>query len=169
MRGYMIQLAGPASVFSWLGTFGAVLLPGAAVGGLLGWAEHRRRRGVGRGRPWLAASPLLLAVVPLLLPGAVTALVTTGLGSGAIGMTLLGVLGGFALSGRGRRGLRVCGGLVAFSVVPAAFLAPPMRPELDPFQPLGAWTATTFAALFLCLAVACTIPLRRPVAPVEGP
>ena len=35
-----------------------------------------------------------------------------------------------------------------------------MRPALAVTTPLGAWAATVFAALFVTLALACTIPLR---------
>jgi hypothetical protein len=63
LRGYMAQVAGPESRVTWLGTFAAVILPGAVVGALLGRASHRR----GTGPVWLACSPLLLAVAPLAL------------------------------------------------------------------------------------------------------
>jgi hypothetical protein len=165
MRGYMAQLAGPDSRVTWLGTFAGVVLPGAVVGALLGWAYHRR----GAGPAWLAWSPLLLAVAPLALPGAVTTLVTTGLGSGAIGITLLAVLGGWSLSGRGPRWARIPAGLIAYALVPAAYLGPPVRPELDPATPYGAWVATLFAALFVLLSLACAVPMRRPAGPVRLP
>src|SRR5688572_3041536 len=48
LRAYMIELAGAESAFDWWGTVGAILVPGAVVGALLGWAEDIRRRG---GRP----------------------------------------------------------------------------------------------------------------------
>ena len=123
---------------TWLGTFGGVILPGAVVGALLGWAHHRQ----GTGPAWLAWSPLLLAAAPLTLPGAITTLVTTGMGGGAIGVTLLAMLGGWSLSGRGPRWARITAGIVAYALVPAAYLGPPMRPELDPATPYGAWVAT---------------------------
>jgi hypothetical protein len=161
MRGYMAQLAGSESTVTWLGTFGAVLLPGAVVGALLGWASHRR----GAVPAWLAWSPLLLAATPLILPGAINTLVRTGLGSGAIGITLLAMLGGWSLSGRGPRSARIPAGVVAYAVVPAAFLAPPMRPELDPATPYGAWLATLLSANYVLLSFACSIPMRRPTHP----
>lgn len=163
LRGWMVHIAGPDSTFTWLGTFVGLLLPGAVVGALLGWAEHLRRTG---GRPgWrrLALAPLLLAVTPLLLPGGLRTLVTTGMGSGAIGIVLFGMLGGFTLSGRGRLWPRLAGGILAFAPVPAAFLAPAFRPELDPGTPAGAWFAANFSALFITLALACAIPLRAVV------
>jgi hypothetical protein len=38
LRGYMMQLAGPTSTFTFSGTFGIILPAGTLVGGLLGWA-----------------------------------------------------------------------------------------------------------------------------------
>jgi hypothetical protein len=159
MRGYMAQLAGPDSHVGWLGTFAGVIVPGAVVGGLLGWAHHRRVTG----RPhlaWPALSPLVLAVAPLLLPGGITTLVTTGQGSGAIGITLFAMLGGWALAGHGPRWARITAGLIAYAPVPAAYLGPPFRTDLDPATPLGAWVATLFASLYVVLSLACAIPLR---------
>jgi hypothetical protein len=74
LRAYMVELSGLESIFTWSGTFGAILLPGALAGGLLGWAEHLRRTGPPRGWRWLALAPLTLAVGPMLLPGAVIVL-----------------------------------------------------------------------------------------------
>jgi hypothetical protein len=158
LRGYMAQLAAPESQVTWLGTFAGVILPGAVVSALLGWTHHRR----GTGPAWLAWSPLLLAVAPLTLPGAITTLITTGMGGGAIGLTLLAMLGGWSLSGRGPRWARIPAGIVAYAMVPAAYLGPPMRPELDPATPYGAWVATLLSALFVLLSLACAIPMRRP-------
>jgi hypothetical protein len=78
------------------------------------------------------------------------------------------MLGGVALSGRGPLWLRIPCGVIAFALVPAAYLGPPMRPELDPATPLGAWVATHFSALFITLAIACAIPLR-PARPLGAP
>jgi hypothetical protein len=161
LRGWMMQLAGPDSTVTWTGTFAAVLLPGAVVGGLLGWAEHLRRTGSRRPWRWLALAPLLFPVAALSLPGAISRLLATGTGGAALGITLFGMLGGASMSGRGPRWLRLVGGAAAFWLVPAVFLGPPMRPELDPATPLGAWSAATFSALFVALALACAIPLRR--------
>jgi MFS family permease len=159
LRGWMTQLVGPESVVTWTGTFVGVLLPGVMVGALLGWAERRRRTDSRRG--WLVLAPLLFPAAALSLPGAIHTLVTTGMGGGAIGIALLAMLGGFALSGRGPLWIRVGCGILAFALVPASFLGAPMRPEIDPATPLGAWAATNFSTLFITLALACTIPLRR--------
>ncbi|MBV9919518.1 MAG: hypothetical protein JOY78_01505 [Pseudonocardia sp.] len=159
LRGWMMQLAGPASTVTWTGTFIGVLLPGLVVGALLGWAEYRRRTGARRG--WLVCAPLLFPAAALSLPGALPKFLTTGIGGGAIGIALLAMLGGFALSGRGPLWIRVGCGVLAFALVPASYLGPPMRPELDPATPLGAWAATNLSTLFITLAVACAVPLRR--------
>ena len=168
LRAFMAQLAGPDSTFTWLGTFLAVILPGGVVGALLGWAEHLRRNGGRRGWRSLALSPLLFPIAALSQPGGITKLVTSGQGGGAIGIALLGMLGGVALSGRGRLWLRIPAGVMAFALVPAAYLGPPVRPELDPATPHGAWVATHFSALFITLAIACAIPLR-PARPLRAP
>ena len=52
LRAFMAEFAGPESTFDWFGTFEGVLLPGAVVGALLGWAAHLRgavRPAVARG------------------------------------------------------------------------------------------------------------------------
>ncbi|UUZ61534.1 hypothetical protein [Nocardioides sp. B-3] len=79
LRGWMIEIAGEESSFHWLGTFALLLLPGAAVGGLLGWAAHLRLVGdlAGRRQRWLMASPVLLAAA-LLDPGIFRLLITNG-------------------------------------------------------------------------------------------
>jgi hypothetical protein len=65
LRGYMMQLAGPTSTFTFSGTFGIILPTGTLVGALLGWAEYQRR--AGRWYPLLIGAPLLLAILPSLL------------------------------------------------------------------------------------------------------
>jgi hypothetical protein len=159
LRGWMTALAGPESTVTWTGTVGGVLLPGTVVGGLLGWAQARRRAG-SPPSGWLVASPALLGLAPLAVPGVLQSLVTTGQGSGALGMVSLGMLAGYSLSGRGSRRSRAAAGVLGFAVVPAAWLAPPMTPELDPTTPMGALAALTFTTLFVSLAVACAVPMR---------
>jgi hypothetical protein len=163
LRGWMTAIAGPESSVTWAGTFGGVLAPATVVGGLLGWAEARRRAG----RPpsgWLVASPLLLGLAPLAVPGVLESLLTTGQGSGALGMVALGMLGGYAMSGRGGRRRRIASGVLGFAAVPAWWLAPPMTPGVDPTTPYGALVAMTFTALFVGLAAACAVPMRATAA-----
>lgn len=113
LRAFMAQVAGAESTVDWTGTFGLVLLPGAVIGGLLGWAEYARRSGGRPGGWWLALSPFLFAVV--LLPGVVEDparhLFTGGIGAGALAVPLLGIIGGYALSGRGPVWTRIVAGV----------------------------------------------------------
>jgi hypothetical protein len=112
LRGWMVQIAGNESTFSWLGTFALILLPGIVVGALLGWAEYLRRTRAlwGRRQRWLVASPLLLASA-LLDPKIFQALITSGTGGGALGVVIIGLPGGYALSHRGRLWSRMVSGL----------------------------------------------------------
>ncbi|MEV7133538.1 hypothetical protein AB0N24_11690 [Arthrobacter sp. NPDC093128] len=161
-RGYMVELAGPASTFGWWGTFGAILLPGATVGGLLGWAEALRRSGGRRGWHWLALAPLAFAIAPLLMPGAVTALLTQGLGGGAIAVALMAIGGGYALSRRGPLWARIACGLVSAALAAALALAGPgiAGPVLAITEPRGAWVAVLGASFIAVLALASSIPHR---------
>src|SRR5207342_2926450 len=103
LRGFMAQVAGAESAVTWSGTFFWILLPGVLCGGLLGWAEHLRRTGGRRRWRWLVLSPLLFTSV--LLPGLLDpkSFLQGGIGGGAIGLPVIGILGGYALCGRGRR------------------------------------------------------------------
>lgn len=163
LRGWMAAIAGPESTVTAAGTFGGVLAPATVVGGLLGWAEARRRAGR-RPSGWLVASPLLLGLAPLAVPGGLESLLTTGQGSGAVGMVALGMLGGYAMSGRGSRRRRTAAGVLGFAAVPAWWLAPPMTPDLVQTTPYGALVAMTFTALFVSLAAACAVPMRAKTA-----
>lgn len=160
LRGYMVELAGVESTFTWSGTFGALLAPGAVTGGLLGWAEHLRRTGPPTGWRWLALAPLTLAVAPMLLPGAVSALLTTGIGGGALAVAGMGIVGGYALSGRGPRSARLASGAlsVAFACALAASVPSITSPPLRLTDPRGAWVAVLAASLFGALAIGCSLP-----------
>ena len=162
-RGYMVGLAGAASTFDWWGTFGAIILPGAIVGGLLGWAEALRRAGGRRGWRWLALAPLAFAIAPMLLPGALIGLVTEGLGGGAIAVVLIGLGGGYALSRRGPLwGRLVCGVLSAALLTALALATPGIGgPRLALSEPRGAWVALVAASFIVVLALASSIPHRR--------
>jgi len=166
IRAYMVEIAGRASHFEWVGTFAQILLPGVLIGVLLGVAEHLRRTGGRPGWRWLAVAPVLFAIAPLLSPGALHALLTTGLGGGAVAIPLIGMLGGFAVSGRGRLWARIVTGVIALTLVVAApltqaFFAPR---GLEVTEPRGAWAALLLASLEVIFAFACSIPHRRVVA-----
>ncbi|WP_332762624.1 hypothetical protein [Pseudarthrobacter sp.] len=166
-RAYMVELAGPASTFGWWGTFGAIILPGAITGGLLGWAEALRRTGGRRGWRWLALAPLAFAVAPMLMPGAIAALLTQGLGGGAIAVALMAVGGGYAISRRGPLWSRLVSGLVSAALLAALALAGPgiAGPGLALTEPRGAWVAVLATSFVVVLAVASSIP-HRPIVTV---
>ncbi|MGL5816600.1 MAG: hypothetical protein ACRCYR_03485 [Phycicoccus sp.] len=150
LRGWMLDLAGEESTFTWAGTFLFLLLPGALVGGLIGWALHLQRSG--RRVRWLVLAPLIFPLGALMIPGAIGHLIETGEGSASIIMVLLAMLAGRSVSGRGRVWVRAVAGIVGFARVPA-LLASARTPR-------EAWAATLFASLFVALALACAVPMR---------
>ena len=171
LRGYMVELAGRDSHVEWVGTFALILLPGALVGGLLGLAEHWRRDGGRRGWRWLALSPVLFAVAALLPPGAFVRFVSTGLGGGAVGVVGVGLLLGYAISGRGPRWARlVCGVVGAAMGVGTVASGALFDPALSATTARGAWVLVLVAGLLTVLVLACAIP-HRPVVghAVEAP
>ncbi len=164
LRGFMAEIAGPESEVAWSGTFAWILLPGVAVGMLLGWAEHLRRTGGRRRWRWLALSPLLFMSILVGTPGAVATLLEDGIGGGALVVPLVGIAGGYALSGRGPVWARIAAGLVALLPIPgwalAATIIDGARFGLD--SPRGAWVAVYFFSYVAVLSLACAIP-HRPV------
>ena len=164
LRGFMAEVAGDDSGVSWGMTFGYVLLPGVVTGLLLGWAEHLRTSGGRRGWRWLALAPLTFTAVlfsegPLGFLG----IFEDGLAGGAIGVPLYGIVGGYAVSGRGPVWGRVVCGLLAFTVVPIwALTVTSFAPHLAIDTPRGAWVALHYYSLILILMLACSIPHRAP-------
>ncbi|WP_130177805.1 hypothetical protein [Cryobacterium sp. SO1] len=161
-RAVMSEFAGPGSTVSWLETFAAILLPGVIVGGLLGWAHTIRLRG-GRGRwRWLGAAPAAFAIAPMLLPDALLALFTQGLGGGAIAVALLAIGGGFAISGRGRLPARIaCGVFSALLIVGVTLTTFDIAgPRLAVTEARGVWVAVLTFSLLTLLAIASSIPFR---------
>jgi hypothetical protein len=148
LRGWMAEIAGLASSVSWL-TFGLILLPGVVTGALLGWAEHLRRTGGRPGWRWLALSPLAFAAVSF--------------SGGGLAVPLIGMAGGYALSGRGPVWARTASGVVGLIPIPLwAMLATTVGPSLALDTPRGAWVALYFYSFLGVLALACAIP-HRPV------
>lgn len=121
LRAWMVVLAlqgGEQPHFTWLGTFGGILLPAALMGAVLGGAGHAETSAYSR---WTILSPLLLVVGPLVFTkNFIPTLLTTGLGSGAIGVALIGVLGGYALSNFGAQWTRWLCGLFVLLLLAAA-------------------------------------------------
>ena len=169
LRGFMAEVAGDDSGVSWGMTFGYVLLPGVVTGLLLGWAEHLRTSGGRRGWRWLALAPLTFTAVlfsegPLGFLG----ILEDGLGGGAIGVPLYGIVGGYALSGRGPLWARVVCGLLAFTVVPIwALTVTSFAAHLALDTPRGAWVAVHYYSLMLILMLGCSIPHRAPAQRID--
>jgi hypothetical protein len=165
LRGFMVEVAGPESTVHWEATFGGILLPGVIVGGLLGWAEHLRRTGGRRRWRWLALSPLLLAGILFSRPGDMASLLDNGIGGGAIGVPLIGMAGGYALSGRGSPWARAAAGTVAAASIPiwALTAASVGGPELALDTPRGAWVALYLYSFLVVLMLASAIPHRTAV------
>lgn len=166
LRAWMSELAGGASDVGWFGTFGAILAPGLLAGALLGWAEHLRRRGGASGWRWLALAPLASAIAPMLEPGALIALLTTGIGGGAVGVALSALAGGYALSGRGPWWGRAVCALVTLAFVVGIVITSGAvgGARLAITEPRGAWVAILGASLMIVLAIASAIPHRAVVA-----
>ena len=49
---------------------------------------------------------------------------------GPIGLALLGLIGGYSVSGRGWPWVRIVAGIIALAVIPITFLAPKPSPDL---------------------------------------
>ncbi|WP_127818800.1 hypothetical protein [Microbacterium sp. CPCC 204701] len=159
LRAYMVELAGPSSAFSWWGTFGAILLPGALSGALLAVAW---RRGLdGRPSAWFALAPTPLAIAPLLEPGALIALLTTGLGGGAVGVVVIGLLGGVAAGQRGPVWLRIVLGALWVALIVGIALTPALIARHPPSTPRGAWLLILAVGLVMVLSLACIAPFLR--------
>jgi MFS family permease len=152
LRAWMVVLVlqfGEQPHFTWRGTFAAILLPAALMGALLGGAAYltlssgqRRWRGV-------ILAPLLLVLGPLLFTeGFMPTLLTTGLGSGAILVALIGVLGGYACSSFGKGWMRWGLGIFAGSLLIAAMVA-----GSGAANPPGAGDVFSTAYFVLLLAV----------------
>lgn len=162
-REYMAELAGPKSEVTWYGTFVGVLLPAAAVGGVFGWAEHRRRTGrhLPR-RPLVAAAPVAIGVLPLTKPGALATLMQNGQGSAAGAVALAGIGGGYALAGRGAVWSRVATGVLCAAVIGgiAASVPSVAGSRLALTTPRGVLTAVLGAGSAATLALAASVPFR---------
>jgi hypothetical protein len=165
LRGYMVEIAGPATTVGWVGTFVGILLPGAVAGGVLGWAEHARRTG---GRPrlrWAAPAPLAFLAANPYAP--VSVVTDGGIGGAAIAVPLIGMAGGWALSGRGRLAARVAAGaLIPVAIVGGAAAAAVVG-GLGVGSPRWTWVALLWGSSMAVLVLACAIPhlpvTQRPV------
>jgi hypothetical protein len=171
LRGWMAVLAGDASRFTWPGTFAGVLLPATLVGAALGWAEHARRSDDTGRRRWVALTPLLFVLAPALVQPDFVAQLRSGLGTGAIGVALIGMLGGYAIGGRGPRWavlvVRILMAALVAATVAGAFLGA-AEPRQAVANPSGAYLVLAFLAFCGLLAWGCTIPHLPTAFPSRG-
>lgn len=151
-------VGGADSTFTFAGTFGVIIPAGTVVGALLGWAEYQRR--AGRQHRLLILAPLLIGIIPVVF--------TAQLDMGPIGLALLGLIGGYSVSGRGWPWVRIVAGIIALAVIPITFLAPKPSPDLSVTTAHGAWFCTLAASLYACLALASSIPMHRPQPAATG-
>jgi hypothetical protein len=171
LRAYMAALAGFESAVDWAGTFALILLPGAAVGALFGWAEAQGR--AGRRRTWVAFVPLVFPVLALAPPDALTAFLATGIGGGSLALVATGMLLGFAASGRGPRWGRVVTGALGLAGLAGSSTAGLfIRSQLSFGTARGLWVAILGVCLTAVFGAACSIPHRAPaiqLAPLTPP
>lgn len=147
---------------TWTGTFVWVLLPGAVIGGLLLWAEHRRRLGpLPHGR-WLVWSPMLFAAIAVTDPAGIVA--GGGIGLAALAVPALCMLGGYAIAGRGPTWVRTACAVVALSSIPVwALTATDVGgASLGLDTPHGAWAAVLYWSLLATFSLAASVPHRAP-------
>jgi hypothetical protein len=164
LRGFMSEVAGTQANVDWAGTFLWVLLPGAVIGALLGWSEHRRWCGPIPHRRWLVWSPMLFAGVLLRDPRELAAGFEGGIGLAAVAVPGMCMVGGYALAGRGPRSLRVLCGVVALSAVPIwSITATDVGgPSFSLTDAHGAWAAVLYWSLLASFSLAAAIPHRAP-------
>jgi hypothetical protein len=133
LRAWMALLAlqlGDNPKVTWQGTFGGVLLPAMVVGALDGRAVYAAKTSERKRWRWEILSPFLLILGPAIVQDHFfSILIKTGMGGGAIGVALIGMLGGYALSDFGPRWTRRVAALFALlflnaSIVPAYFSGP---------------------------------------------
>jgi hypothetical protein len=155
----MVLLVGEDSVVSWR-TPVLVLAPGAAVGGLLGWASALRAAGRRPPRA-LTLAPGVFAVA-LLDPRIARSLVTDGQGSGALVVVVTAVSGGHALSHHRWTPTRVATATLATLGVATLTAMGSMAGPLTSRRGLG--TAVLGGSLMAVLCVASALPYGPAVA-----
>jgi hypothetical protein len=153
LRGWVVQLAGSEPSFSWL-TFLLLLLPGVAVGMLLGWAAYLRVNGMRQPR-WLVFAPVLFASA-LLDPEIFAAFIRNGEGGGSLMVVATALAGGFVLSRTGFSAAPVASALV---LLPGLLVLGFMGTMAAPVNsPGGALVCLYGLALILLLCFASALP-----------
>ncbi len=159
LRAWMAVLAlqfGEQPHFTWSGAFAAILLPAALMGAVLGGAACMTKTSRRKRWRWAILSPLLLVLGPFLFTDDfIPTLVTTGMGSGAIFVALIGVLGGYAFSGFGARWMRWGLGLITVSLVVAAIVT---GGGASPPAAIDAFSMLYFVLLLIVLIAGVSIP-----------
>jgi len=162
LRGFMAEVAGDESGVDWGPTFGFVLLPGLVAGGLLGWSAYLRRIGDSRYRRRLALSPFLFAAVLFSDLSDPLAILEDGVGAGAFAVPLIGLLGGYALVGRGRVVPRLFAGLVVLASMAVWLLTATAvgGPSFALDTPHGLWASVLYLGLLGVLCLGAAVPLH---------
>ena len=91
------------------------------------------------------------------MPNAIPNLIHHGQGGGDLGIIGFSLAGAYALAGS-RRWLRIVLGLPAAGLA-VLFLLGGWRPGMEITTPYGLWAAILLDSLYVCFAVAATIPL----------
>jgi hypothetical protein len=163
LRAWMVVLAlegGERSHFTWSGTFGGILLPAALMGVILGGATHTAETSGKTRWRWAILSPLLLIAGPVIFTkDFIPTLLTTGLGGGAVGVALIGLLGGYALSPFGVRWTRWLSGLFVFLLLTAA-LGYGVYSAIVMANTSRAFAVLLFVLLMVLLVAGVSVPSR---------
>lgn len=171
LRTWMVILAlkfGEQPKFTWRGTLGGILLPAALVGAILGVATHAAQTSEQKRWRWSILSPLILILGPAVATeNFISTLITTGIGGGAIGVALIGMLGGFAFSGLGALWQRRVSGLIALLLTFASgvgFFFAPSASGTNTAKDIPAESkvvgAVTFILLMAALVAGVSAPFR---------
>lgn len=171
LRAFMWEVAGFDAGVEWAGTFVWVLLPGAVIGALLGWAEYRRWSGPVPHRGWVVWCPMLFAAVLFQNPRDLMDGFEGGIGLAAVAVPAICMAGGYGLSGRGPGWLRAIGLLLLVATLPAWGLTASDvgGPSMALDNPHGAWAALLYWALLATFSLAASIPHRRPLVGAQLP
>jgi hypothetical protein len=163
LREFMAEVAAADSGVEWGLTFGFILLPGALIGACLGWAEVRRRRG--QPQQWrLVLAPFLFAAVLFSDPLHLGELFNEGIGGGTVGVPAIAILGGFAISGRGRLWGRIVAGLLFLTGFTVWLLVATDvgGPSFSFTTVHGIWVSTLYESLLVVFALGTSVAQRPP-------
>lgn len=157
LRGWMAQLAdgmpGTQSLVTWW-TLALVLLPGVAVGALLGYAAYLRSVGR-RASRWLVFTPVLFGSA-ILDPKIFIGLVTEGIGSGALIVAAIALSVAYVLTRPSwsirRGGVALLGSFGLLVMFGMGEMAAPLD------TPRGLWVGLFGVTLVVVLGLASVLP-----------